>query len=155
MRLPSVGPLPDGVCQAIPDLGDQKFHDTQNAHDDENLQNLKFGPRAHLSFQESFVSIASSRAGREAAGRNVLLHESVLLIPPLPKPLVKIFLSIQRDIVEVESPPVEVDRLWWFPMNVGAGQCEEFLTKLASSASSNEILSYNHDRTGVTYGTPS
>jgi hypothetical protein len=144
------------VNEALPHLGDQILHQPDHAEHDEYLQKLEPVSRANLGLEKAGVAFGDGirGAGRKASGRNVLLQQSILLVPSLAEPHVEFLLVFQRNIRDAEPSPVEVDRFWWLPSQIGAGKGEQLFAKLAAAKSQCQEQSISCT-VEETYGTPS
>lgn len=103
---PKVGQLD---LQAMDDTADGLEHEsedeTERAQHDEDLDKLPPILRPHFGFD---VALDPGTVGGEAACRDVLFHQLVLLVPAILHPLAKLLLVVQRHVLQGEAAPVEI-----------------------------------------------
>ena len=102
----------------------------EGAEHDKYFDELPPVPRADLRID---VPLDPRGVGREPAGTYVLLHESVLLGPPLAKPAIELLWSIERDVGQSETAPVEIDGFRGSPLEVRARQAEVLFSVVTTS----------------------
>jgi hypothetical protein len=122
-------------CKPGPGLEEEVDKQAEGAEHTEDLEELPGISSSNFGLEETFVTLVKGvgRALREAAGREVLLHEGVLLVPPLSQPDIEILLVVQGDVGDTETAPVKIDRLWRLSADVGAREGEDLLSEFAAA----------------------
>lgn len=140
----------------VPHLEGEVDHQAEGAEDSKNLEKLERIPSSHFGLEKRLLALGQDLGGarREPAGGDVLLHEGILFVPPLPKPDVELLQVAQRDIIETESAPVKVDGFWWLSSDVRASKSEDDFAKFAPAVKRRQWAA-THGRRDETYATPS
>jgi len=108
---------------------------TDKANHGENLEKFEAVPSLNLGFEETLLAGigGGGRSRRKASSGDILLHECILLVPPLADPRIKLFGVIQRHIRDAEPTPIKVDRLRRLTTKVSAGKGEKLFAELPSA----------------------